>query len=140
MCRDFAADRIIKEKCFSSQVRSQDNDGISEVNFVSLSICEEAVIQYLKQKSRDILVGLLEFVKQQNRIRLAPDSFGELPSVIIADIPSRTTNQSAHCVFLLEFRHVEPDHAGFSREQKVCHLLAKLSLAHTSRAQEHERR
>ena len=84
-------------------------------------------------------MSLLDFVEDDDRIRLAADGFGQLTGFIIADITRRSTNQAADAVAFHEFGHVNLNQGVFGTKHLVSQGFRKLSFANTGRSKEHER-
>src|ERR1700744_5537437 len=81
---------------------------------------------------------LFEFVEEENRIRLAPNRFCQLPCIFVADVTSCRADQPRNSMLLLELGHVEPHHSRFCAEEEVGDLFAELCLAYTGGSEEHE--
>ena len=59
---------------------------VGEVDRATLPVGEAAVVEHLEQHVEDVGVGLLDFVEQDQRVRPAPDGFGELAALVVADV------------------------------------------------------
>src|SRR5687768_11737735 len=81
---------------------------------------------------------LFDLVEEHDRVRATPHGFGELTSLLVADIPGRRTDHARHGVLLLILGHVDPDHRVLIVEQEFGERARKLSLADAGRAEEDE--
>lgn len=85
-------DGISANENISSKVRRKDDEGVAEIDFMTLCIRKKALIQNLEKEGRDVAVSFFELIEQENSIGLPPHSLSELASIIVTDIPSRGTN------------------------------------------------
>src|SRR6266852_7320929 len=86
-----------------TNVRGHDHDGVPEVYCAPLSIGQLAVLQNLEQHVEDVRVSLLDLIEQDHAIRLTSYRFGELSSLLIANISRRSTDQACGCMAFHEF-------------------------------------
>ena len=84
-------------------------------------------------------MGFFDLVEEHHREWLAPNGFGELPTLFVAHIAGGRTHQTTDRVLLHVLRHVQADHCGFVAEQELGECLCKLCLAYAGWAQEDER-
>src|SRR5680860_1752360 len=82
---------------------------------------------------------LLDLVEQHNRVGAPAHCFGELASLLVADVSRRRTHQPADGVLLHVLGHVELDERGLVAEHELGQRLGALGLAHTRRSEEDER-
>ena len=66
-------------------------------------------VQDLQEGSEKPRMGLIDLVEQHDRVRPAPDAFGEVPGRFIANVAWRRSNEPTHRVVFTEFAHVEAD-------------------------------
>ena len=80
-----------------------------------------------------------DLVKQNDGIRSAAHSFGQLAALLVAHISGRRTDQTRHGEFLHILRHIDPHQILFIVKQRLCQRLGKLCLADARGAKEQER-
>ena len=68
------------------------------------------VVKDLEQDVKDIWVGLLDFVQEDDGVRFLANLLGQLAAFFMAYITRRRTNQARHGVFLHVLGHVDPNH------------------------------
>ena len=73
---------------------------IAEIHLPSLGICNVPVIQNLQQDIKYIRMRLLNLIKQNHRIRMAPYLLTKLSAVIMSDISRRRPDHLRHTVLL----------------------------------------
>ena len=61
---------------FGADVGGHDDDGIAEVHFAPLGIREVTLFHDLEEHVERFRMGLFDFVKDHDRVRLAADGFG----------------------------------------------------------------
>ncbi len=122
----------------AAEVRRHDDDGVLEIDRAALAVCEPAVIKQLQQDVEHFRMRFLDFVEQNDGVRPAPDRFGELAGLLVADVAGRRADQPRHGVLLLILGHVDPDHRVLVVEQELGKRARQLGLADTGRAQEDE--
>ena len=52
-----------------------------------MRVGEPTGVEHLQQERGDLRVRLLDLVEQQDGVRVAPHGLGELPGVVVADVP-----------------------------------------------------
>src|SRR5882762_1326480 len=82
---------------------------------------------------------LLDFVKQDDRVRSPPNRFGQLTPLLESDVAWRGTDQPRNGVLLHVLRHVDANHRLLVVEQKLRQRPRRLSLPHAGRSEEDER-
>ena len=70
-------------------VGGHNNDRVAEIDAASETIGQSPLFENLKHHMHHVGMSLFDFVEQHNRIRAAADTFGELSSLFVADIPGR---------------------------------------------------
>ena len=93
-CTGFLTAFNICQNLLGTQVGGHDQDRVLEVHSPALRVCDPAVIKYLQQDIEDIRMGLLYFVKKNDRIRFSADSLSQLASFLVADISGRCSDES----------------------------------------------
>src|SRR6266571_4370462 len=73
-------------------VRCHHYDGVAKVDGSPLPVGEPAVVQELQQDVERVLVCFLDLVQENDGIRAAADGFGELASLLVADISWRSSD------------------------------------------------
>ena len=82
---------------------------------------------------------LLDFVEEDDRVRFAADSFGQLATLVVAHVSRRGTDQTCRAELLLVFAHVDTRHHVLIIKQIVSQRLGQLRLTHTRGTEEDER-
>src|SRR6266403_1161259 len=77
-------------------VGRHNDDCVLEVDDTPLTVGQAAVIQYLEQNIENVMMSLLNFIEQDDRVRTTTDRLRELSAFFVTDIPGRRTDQSAH--------------------------------------------
>ena len=139
LCGDTAVLLYALQQVRGSDVRSHDQYGVLKIYSAPLGISDPAVVKHLKQYIEHIRVGFLHLVKQHHRIGLPSDGLRKLPSLLIANIAGRRSNQAGYGIFFHIFAHVDTHHIVFVVEQSRCQGFGQFRLAHAGGAQEQER-
>jgi hypothetical protein len=84
----------------AADVRGHNDDRVLEVHDATLAIGEPPVVQYLKEDVEDVVVSLLDLIKQDYRIWPSSNGFGELPALFITDVARRRSDQTRNGVLL----------------------------------------
>ena len=79
-----------------AQVGGHDEHGVAEVDRAPLRVGQPALLENLQQRVEDVRVGLLDLVEQHHRERLAAHCLGELAALVVADVPGRCADETAH--------------------------------------------
>ena len=80
----------------TSYVGCHDDYGVFEVDGAALIVGQAAVIEKLQQDVEHIRMSLLYLVEEDNAVRLAADRLGQLASLVISDVPWRSSYQSGY--------------------------------------------
>src|SRR5215216_3669723 len=97
-----------------------------------------AVFKNLQQDVEDVGMRLLDFVEQDDRVRIALHLFGELTTLFVPDVSRRRSDQLRDGVLLHVFRHVKANQRVLAAEQELRERARELRLADAGRAKEHE--
>ena len=84
-------------------------------------------------------MGLLDFIKQHDRVRTTTHLFGQLSAFLIPDIARRGSEQTRAGELLLVLRHVDTNQRVFGVEEKLRQSPGQLRLSHPRGSQEDER-
>ena len=82
---------------------------------------------------------LFDLVKQNDGIRSAPDSLGQLAALFIAHVSGRRANEARHGEFLHVLRHIDTHQILFVVKQRFGQCLGQFRLADARGAEEQER-
>ena len=121
-----------------ADVGGHDDDRVAEVDLVALGIREMAFFHDLQQHVVRFRMGLLDFVKDDDRVRAAADGFGQLAGFFVADVARRRANQAADGVPFHELGHIQLDQGIFAAEHEAGQRLGQLGLADAGGAEEDE--
>ena len=83
-------------------------------------------------------MGLLDLVKEDNRVRAAADLLRQLACLIVAHIAGRRTDELGDGVLFHIFGHIQTDQTVHTVEQVISQPLDQLCLAHTGGTNENE--
>ena len=81
----------------------------------------------------------LDFVKQDQTVRLTANLLCELPSVFVANIASRCPNQARYIVSLHKLRHINFNHRIFIVENFLCQSPSQLGFTNPSWTKKYKR-
>ena len=84
-------------------------------------------------------MGFLDLVEQHDGVGMTAHALSQLSALLIAYVSWRRTNQSRGVETLRIFTHVDTDERIGTAKHKLCQFLGQIGLAHTRRAEEHER-
>src|SRR5690606_6535763 len=121
-----------------AEVAGHHDDRVGDVHGPALRVGQPAVVEDLQQDVEDVRVGLLHLVEQQQRVRVPPHHLGQLPGLLVADVPGRRAHQPADGVPLLVLAHVEPHHPVVAAEQRLGERAGQFGLADAGGAEEQE--
>ena len=130
------ADRV--EQDVRPQVGGHDDNSIFEVHCPALRIGDPPVVKDLKKDIEDVGMRFFHLIEQYDRVGLTADRLGQLAALIVADVSGRRPNQTGDGVFLHIFAHIDPHHAAFIIEKRLCQRLGQLGLADAGRAEKEE--
>ncbi len=122
-----------------AQVRRHDDDRVLEIDLVAEAVGQLAVFEDLQQDVVNIRVRLLDFIQQNDRIRVALDALGELAALFVAHISGRRTDQLRNRMLLHVLRHVEANQALLAAEQERRQSARDFGFADAGGPQEQER-
>ena len=94
---------------FRTHVGREDDDRVPEVDLAPEAVGDCSLLQDLEQKMHDVGMGLLDFVEEDDRVGTAADRFGELTSLLMADITGRRSDEPGGGELLHVLRHVDLD-------------------------------
>ena len=123
---------------FSADVRGHDDDRVAEIDLAPLGVGEIAVFHDLEEHVEGFRVGLLDFVEQDDRVRLAPDGLGKLTALFVADVARRCADQAGNGVAFHELRHVDLDQVIFRAKHELGEHFGDERLTDTGRSKEDE--
>src|SRR5437867_1537515 len=121
------------------QVRGHDEDGVLEIHFPAQAVGELPVVQDLEKDVEDVGVGLLDLVEQDDRVGFPPHLFGELPALLMPDIPRWGADEPGNGEFFHIFRHIDPDQGVRVVEKEARQHARQLGFPDPRRSQEDER-
>jgi len=94
----WARDRAIPTWTWDSRgvdkTRRHGEHDIAEADHSSLAVGEGALVHHLAQQRVDVGMGLLDLVEEHDRIGAATYGFGELATLLVADVPRRRADQA----------------------------------------------
>src|SRR5690606_15519371 len=121
------------------EVGGHDDERVREVHRAALRVGQAAVVEDLEEHVEHLGVRLFELVQQHDRVGAAADGLGQLPALLVADVPRRRADEAAHRVALLVLGHVDPHHRVLVVEELLGEGLRQLGLADAGGAEEDER-
>ena len=130
---------VLEQLSLRADVRGHDHDGVAEVDRAALTVGQAAVVEQLQQHVEHVAVRLLDLVEQDDAVGAAPDGFGELPALVVADVPGRRAHEARDRVLLHVLGHVESDDRALVVEHELGERFRELGLPDARRAEEDER-
>mmetsp|Transcript_35302 Transcript_35302/g.87703 ORF Transcript_35302/g.87703 Transcript_35302/m.87703 type:complete len:265 (-) Transcript_35302:409-1203(-) len=85
-------------------------------------------------------MGLLHFVEEDDRVGLPSDCVGELPALLVANVPRGRADEPRDGVLLHVLAHVQADHGVLRVKHVLRQRFAELGLADASGSEEDKRR
>lgn len=122
----------------ASDVRGHDDDRILEVHRPSLPVGQPSVIENLQEDIEDIARGLLDLIEEDDAVWLPPHRFGQLPSLVVADVSRRGSDEPRDRVGFHVFAHIDPDEGVLVIEELFGESLGGLGLSDSGRSEEEE--
>ena len=113
-------------------------NGVLEVDPVAETVGQMTVLEHLQQDVEEVRVRLLDFIQQDDGVRVALDLLGQLPALFVTDVAGRRSDQFRHRVLLHVLRHVEADQRVIAAEQEIGERPRELGLADAGGPQEDE--
>src|SRR5438105_18601 len=98
-----------------------------------------AVFKHLQQNVVDIGMRLLDFIEQNNGVRVPLYAFGQLPAFLVADVARRRSDQLRHGMLFHELRHIEADQRFLTAEEELSQRPRHFRLSDAGWSQEKER-
>ena len=92
-----------------AEVRGHDDERVAEVDLIAERVGQDPIFENLQQNVGDVGMGLLDFVEQHDRIRIAAHALGQLTTFFVSDVSGRRSDQLRDGVLFHVFRHVEAD-------------------------------
>ena len=121
-----------------TKVRRQNENGAAEVHRAALTVSQPALVENLQQHVEHIRMGLLDLVEQHHRVRPPAHRFGELTTLVVADVAGRGADKPCDGMLLAILAHVDTDHCAFVVEQEVRQRLGQFGLADAGGAEKQE--
>ena len=126
------------QQILTSQVGSEDNDRVFEVNSPSLRIGYSPVIQNLEQDIKDIRMCFFNLIKEDNAVWFPAHSFCQLTAFIVTYVSRRSPDQTGDREFFHVLCHINSDNIMFVVKQAFGQRFGKLRFAHARGTQEQE--
>src|SRR5262245_14149593 len=92
-----------------TDVRRHDDDRVLEVDGVAQTVSEMSVFKYLKKDVVDVRMRLLDFIQQNDRVRIPLHTFRKLSTLFVSNIARRGADQLGNRVLFHELGHIETD-------------------------------
>ncbi len=122
-----------------ADVRGQNDHRVLEVHRAPLGVRQAAVVEQLEKDVEDVVVGLLDLVEQDDAVGSPPHRFGELTTLLVADVAGGGADQPRDGVLLHVLRHVDAHQVLLAVEERPRQGLGELGLADARGAEEEER-
>src|SRR5690242_14657517 len=120
----------------AADIRGHDYDHVLEIDGATLTVRQSAVIEDLQERIEYVVMRFFDFIEQDDRIRPAPHSLGELSAFVVAYVARRRANQMRDSMLLLILGHVDPDHGPLVLEQEFGERPRQLGFPYASGAEE----
>src|SRR5262249_50543715 len=123
-----------------AEVGSHDHDGVGQIHLLATAISNPTFVKRLEKEVQQVRGRLLDFVQQQNRVRIVSQPLGENAAALAANDAARHPNELLNrdrSVLILG--HVDAYHLLFVPEHKLRDRFCQLSLTHAgwSEKQQH---
>ena len=122
----------------TGQVRGHDENDVAEVNRSTLAVGEATIVEKLQQHAKHIGMRFFDLVEEHHRVGTTTHRFGELTTLVVADVSRRRTNEATHRVLLHVLAHIDANHRTLVIEQELGQRSGELGLADTRGAEEQE--
>ncbi len=124
---------------FGPEVRGHDHERVAEIDGTTLPVGQPSIVHQLEENVHDVRVGLLDLVEQHDGVGARSDRLGQLPALLVPDVPRRGPDQAGDGVALHVLAHVDADERPLGVEEERGERLCELGLAHAGRPDEQER-
>src|ERR1700733_8557007 len=108
-----------------AEVGRHDQHGVLEVDRSTLGVGETPVFEDLEQRVEDVRVRLLHFVEEHDGEGLATHGFGQLTTLVVADVARRRADEARHGVLFHVLAHVELDERILVAEEELGERLCE---------------
>src|SRR5258708_28786161 len=122
-----------------AKIRSHNHNGIATINNLTTRITETSFLQQLQEQIKDIIMGFLNLIKEQNTIRMATDKLCQLSTIFITDIARRGTQQASGMVPLHKFRHIQSQERAFIVKKCSRQCSRQFAFANSGRSYKKKR-
>ena len=121
-----------------TEVRGQDDQCISEIDRVAMSVRQTPVIEHLEQHIEHVGMSLFDLVEQDHLIGAAANHLGQGTPLLVPDVAGRRPDEARDGMPFHVLGHIDADHGLLIVEQALRQRLRELSLADTGRSQKQE--
>lgn len=104
----------------TTDITRHDDDTVLTIDGATFTVRDATIIEHLEKDSEDIGMCFLYFVKKDDAVGSASDGFGELSSLVVADIAGRRTDELRSAMFFLILGHIDTDHRFLIIEEMGC--------------------
>ena len=122
-----------------AEVGRHHDHGVLEVDRAAMAIRHAPVVEYLQQHIEHVRMRLLDLIEQDHAIGLAAHGFGQVTTLLVADVARWRADKTRDGMALLEFGHIDANEMLLRVEQEFGERLAQLGLAHPGRPEKQER-
>ena len=110
----------------------------AEIDHAAVTVRETAFVRHLKEDVEDIGMSLLYLVKEYHAVGVSAYALCQLTTLVVSDISWRSSDKAGGVERLVVFTHIDTNEGIGRTEYLLGNLLGEVSLANTSRAEEHE--
>ncbi len=121
-----------------ADVTRKHDDGVAEIDAVSLTVGEPSFVQDLEEDVEDVGVRFLYLVKEDDGVGFAAHGLGELTAVFVGDVSRRRSDEERDRMFLHILGHVEAYHRVLGAEHLFGKALGEVGLTDAGLAEEEE--
>ena len=107
-----------------------------EISLPALIVGERRVIHHLQKDVKNVGVGLLDLIEQQDRVGVLADLLDQHSPLVVPHVARRSADQTGHRVLLHVLTHIEAQEWD---AQAIRQLLAQFRLAHAGGSGEQKR-
>ena len=125
-------------KLAGTDVGGEDDDGVPEIDGMSLPVGESSFVQHLEQDVEDIGMRFLDLIEEDDGVGFASHGFGEFTAIFVSNVSRRCSDEQGHGMFLHIFGHIEADECLFGAEHLFGEALCEIGLSDAGLAEEEE--
>ena len=104
-----------------------------------MAVGQAPVVEDLEEGIKDIGVGFFDFIKENDAVGAAPNSFGQLTTLFVTDVAWRCPDEAGDGMFFHVFGHIDANNSVFTIEKSSGKGTGEFGFAHAGRSEKKER-